>query len=718
MRIRRVHPRGVVLALPALLCLLTAEASSSPRARARADLPIDGRALSTASAWPLDVQLEFRAATFGWSAGRAGLHAVDLDGDNAPEIVAASHSGGSSGEPSDFWYVLSHRGAGYRMTWASPEFRDGIMSLAVGPVDADAAPEILVATERQVQVYDGATRLLQWTIDTPAWQIRSLQVGDVDADGAVEVAFCSTDGLHVHDAVTGATEMAGVLDCGDLAVGQVDGDAALELVLANGTSTSYVLDAVTRTVQWTYPLGFGRMVRLGDLDGDGTPEIVAAHPERISVLDAVAKVEEDAADTSFRTIGAIAVADVDGDGPLEVVWGDRFGGGLHVLDGATLDAEWEIDNPDRDVASIMIADTDEDSVPELWWGGDTRLFAADGASREVEWRSLSFAGPFLGLAHGDVEGDGRPDFLFTSFSSEGSFDDGLYFIYGAVNKRLRYSSATTGTNWFGLKRVQVANVDGDPQLEVLLGSSEVNTGVVLCYDGLTHAEQWRAFADSSMRVGSLQVGDVDADGQLEVVFGADGGYVYVVDAATGAREWRSPRIDGGFPLSLLRLAQLDADPALEILVGEYTGRLLSFDGVSHTVTQLVDELVTALATPDRNGDGRAEVLVGTLDGEIRVVHPARRRGHRVIGRFGARIDGLAVADLDGDGIADYAFATDGTVRIVQGLTGATLWESGWIGSGTAEQDSLLIADIDWDGRLELMVNTGHVGVDIYDVPAP
>jgi hypothetical protein len=720
MRIMRVHPRPVVLALPALLCLLTAEASSSPRARVRADLPIGGR-LAAAAEWPLDVQLEFRAATFGFNPGAVGLHAVDLDADNAPEIVTAARAGGAVWAPADYWYVLSHRGAGYRQTWVSPEFREGITSLAVGALDGDAAPEILVATGDEIHVYDGATRARQWTIDTAASEISDLQVADLDSDGALELAFCSPGGLYIYDAVTGAPELSGVLgECLTLGVGQLDHDAALELALGNGPFTGYVLDGVTRSVQWEYPLGFGHTLRLGDVDGDGPGEIVAAGSENISVLDVVAKVEENTVSVPFHSIEGLLVADVEGDDTLEVIWGAGATRGIHVLDGATLQQKWEVDNADFGITNLMVADTDEDAVRELWWGAGTYLYALDAVTREVEWRNLAFYGPFYGLAYGDVEGDGRPDFLFTSFRSElGATNEGLYFVYGAVNKRQRYvSPGTTGENWSGLRRIQVANVDGDPQLEVLVASGTSMMGVVVCYDGLSHAEQWRAPTDGHAAIWSLQVADVDADGHLEAVFGGEDSFVYVVDAATGAREWRSPHISGGHVLSLVRLAQLDGDPALEILVAEYGGRLLSFDGVSHTVSQLVDGGVTALAAPDRNGDGRAEVVVGTNDGEVRVIGRARRRPDRVIGRFGARIDGLAVADLDGDGIADYVFAADGTVRIVQGGTRATLWQSEWIGAETGYNDSLLLADIDRDGRLELMVNTGHVGVDIYEVPAP
>ena len=72
-------------------------------------------------------------------------------------------------------------------------------------------------------------------------------------------------------------------------------------------------------------------------------------------------------------------------------------------------------------------------------------------------------------------------------------------------------------------------------------------------------------------------------------------------------------------------------------------------------------------------------------------------------------------DLDGDGTADYTFVVDGVASVVSGRGRAILWQSAWMGRDAGIHDSLLLADIDEDGRLELMINTGAVGVDIYEI---
>jgi hypothetical protein len=604
--------------------------------------------------------------------------------------------------------------------------------MAVANLDADAAREVLLAVGSQVRVYDGATRELQWTIPTAVSPILSLQVADVDSDGAQEIVFCHTSGLYVYDAHTGAAEVTGISEgCSSVGVGNVDGDPALEMVTGNGRSTGYVIDGVTRAPEWAYPLGFGTRVRLGDLDGDNIQEIVGAHAwQQISVLDAVSKAEEDAIYPS-HDVGALEVADVEGDGPLEVLYGDGQWGSIHVLAGATLVEKWAVANPEHGVGNIVVGDTDADTVRELVWGagfsstGPDHLYVADSLTHEREWESLDFNGPFYGLAHGDVDGNGEPDFVFTSFASDSGYGDGLYFVHGA-DKGLRYvSPPPTNQNWTGLVRIQLANVDSDPQLEVLVGTGVLYRGVLICYDGLTHVEQWRAQVDDGLSIWSLQVGDVDGDGRLEAVMGtarehtgAPGVFVYVIDAATGFREWRSPNLETGWgALSLLRVAQVDRDPAPEILVAQYGGRLLVIDGVTHALAQLVDDGVTALETADPSGNGRARIFIGTETGHVYELNRAGRLPVRALGRFGGRIDGLAVRDLNGDGLADYAFAVAGQLSIYDSFHRRMLWQSPILGTDVATNDSLLLADIDQDGRQELMVNTGRLAVDIYEVPA-
>jgi hypothetical protein len=660
--------------------------------------------------------LQWHRSTYGYEIGLHGLAAVDLDLDGAAEIVASAAAGYD-----EFWYVLTFQGGEYVHTWTSTPYPDEIQSLAVVNADVDPGMEIVVGSGSQIYVHDGLTRKLEATIVTGAYEISGLTVADVDSDGALEFVFCDDYTLYVHDAATGALEYSGPgLGGRDLGVGNVDNDPALEIIVGDGTNPGYVVNGQTHAVEWTNYWGFGYYVGLGDIDGDGRQEVVSGYSSAdIRIFD----VERQSLGAAIPADGvdALHVLDVEGDGPLEIAFADSQWGGIHVFNGQTLREKWFVANPSYDVTDFTFGDTDGDGTLELTWGSD-RLYVADTTTQTEEWHSLDFQGPFRGLSYGDVDADGHSEILHTSFYASNESDDAIYFIHDALTQDLEYHSvSTTGFNWIGMWRIANANVDADPQHEIFVTSGWIYDGVLICYDAVTHQEQWQHQFDSDQQIVSLALADVDDDGQVELVAGLQSdGIVFVFDPATGAVEWQSPNLTTSFgQLSLMRIADVDGDARREIVVGDYDGAVYVIDGVTHTIQNLGDKAVTALETPDRDGNGVSELIIGTDLGAILRLDPFSGTVLETIGTYGGRIDGLAIKDLTADSVADYTFAVGNEVFVHDGVTNAILWSSGVlgtdvIGSQVGAQDSLLIADVDGDGFLELMVSLGYSGFRVYD----
>jgi len=666
--------------------------------------------------------LQWHRSMFGIAIGFRGMYTVDLDGDGAAEIVATA----LGYDP--FWYVLSHRGGQYVHVFASTPYADDIDSLVVGNADADASPEILVGSGHRVFIYDGVTRALQTTIVTTAAAVRGLQVADLDGDGTFEVAFCDDNNLYVYDVASGGLEYLGIGRGGwDLAVGNVDNDAALEIVVGNGSDPGYVVDGQSHALEWTNPWGFGYLVRLGDVDGDGRQEAVASlWGGDIQIFDVELQSLAGSIPVALA-VDALRVADVEGDGSLEIVYGDDQWGEVHVYNGQTLMEKWSVPNPDSGVTNIAVGDTDGDGTGELLFAagyyssGPDHLYVVDTAAHSVEWTSTDFAGPFRALSWGDIDADGHVEFLSGSFESDSGYGDGLFFVHDALTQELEYQSGpTTDENWTGLWRIRNANVDADPQQEIFVTTSEFYSGIIICYDGITHAEQWRAQIPSGQSFTSMAVADVDNDGQLEIAAGVEtlsstSGSVYVFNAASGALEWHSPSLVPPFAdLSLMRIADVDGDGHLEIVVGNYESAIFVIDGVTHTIQNLGNHGVTALDTPDRDGDGVAEVVIGTETGAIQVLDAFSGTVIQTVGNYIERIDGLAVRDVTGSPAADYAFALNGEVFVYDGATNAVAWSSGVLGYSAGAEDSLLIGDVDGDGVLELVVSMGTSGFRVYE----
>jgi len=494
----------------------------------------------------LVVAPDWQFAPYGSRIGAAGLFVHDLDGDARPEIVATAGSA---------WYVLDFDGSGYTQRWVSPSYPDSIGALILAEVDGDPAPEVLVATGDRVLVYDGATRVLERTIYDAPRGIKAMAVGDLEADGRLSLVVTDGANVYVYGLASGELEYEGEgLGGVAVAVGDLDGKAGLEIVVANGIHTGYVLGGGPRhRVRWARPDGFGFHVEIADLTGTGGNEIVAGFNDSygIAMFDAVRRVQTGG--YSIQQLNAFTLADTDGDGRAEILYGDGQIGSVHVLDGATLTERWSYPNSNNGVTAIAWGDTDGDGHGELVYGAwSTNQFShflnvVDGDTHALDWSSPDAVGGTFALAAGDLDGDGRMKFVTRSAHPSINPGDPQWLVHDATTHALEFmSQQATGRQWTGSARVVLANVDADPQMEVFVPTSDLYRGAVECYDGLTHALQWRRLLDDSSEVVALAIADVDGDGALEVVVGLypsnATSAVIVLDAATGAVEWQSPYI--------------------------------------------------------------------------------------------------------------------------------------------------------------------------------
>lgn len=660
----------------------------------------------------LRVHEEWYRAVLGSAIGEGGIHVADLDGSGKPKVVATAGA---------YWYVLSHESGEYRIEWASPLFPGLVSQLLTVDLDGVPGAEIVATAGTDVYIYDGATRRLLRTIDFgTAEAIRDLHVADADGDGDLELLFCSYPGLYVHDLATGQEEFqARDLRCDGLAVGNVDSDPSPEIVLGDDDgfrARGYVLDGATRMLQATLDDGFGSIVRTGDLDGDGRDEIVTATTTSdITVYEGDLGAPAWQIPVDFELLSALEVLDVEGNGDLEIAFGDRKGAAVHVWDAQARRAAWSIEPESygTNVTAVAAGDPDGDGVNEILWGAyGPGLFVASTDTLEMEWRSegADVRGPFRALETGDVDGDGEPEILYASENTTTlGFAGSSLYVHDALTKALERKSPIERE---GLHRLRLADVDGDPQAEVFVldGTGDV----VFVYDGVTHEEEWRWEPFAFLY--TIELADLEGDGDLELVAGS-GGKVYVLDAATGAEEWQSEG-DGRFSFTSLRVADVDDDPNLEIVGGGgFDGNLVVYDGVTRELELETDDLeLTALETIDRDGDGTAEILIGTRYGDVAVVDPATGDLVETFGDYGDTILALRAADLTGDLVPELVLAQEREVSVFDGRSpDELLWRSGRIGDAVGVSDSLRVADIDDDGKIEILANLGTAGLRVYQV---
>jgi hypothetical protein len=190
----------------------------------------------------------------------------------------------------------------------------------------------------------------------------------------------------------------------------------------------------------------------------------------------------------------------------------------------------------------------------------------------------------------------------------------------------------------------------------------------------------------------------------------------------GALRVASQQVDdgGGVPQAA-RLADVDGDGTLDLVIvnggsairstrpalGVLAGRAdRTFAAPSwRTITAEPEPMGHDLVIADVDGDGQAEAVVASSLRSHATLHALSPRGPAKSAapiRFGSGTSsqGLAVADLDGDGHADLVAALWGQDVVVVAFGGGSRRLS--LPTGASPRD-LVLADLDGDGHLDLAV---------------
>jgi len=282
---------------------------------------------------------------------------------------------------------------------------------------------------------------------------------------------------------------------GSPAIGDLDGDGVPEICTA-GVEVAVVCVRADGSFYWgagPQPYGYGSPA-LADLEGDGDVEVVFGN----QILEG---------DGTLRAVGVGGAAwylsvpvDVDGDGVMEIAAGNT----LYDAWGATRWTDGTYDSPNA------VGDFDLDGIPELVHSyGNVTLTGADGV---VRWSTPVPGGGGGPPTVADFDGDGLPEVGVAGAYYYVVVDtDGAVLWSAPVQD---YSASVTGSSVF--------DFEGDGAADVVYGD-EVDLWV---YDGATGAVKLRVTDHAS---GTLMeyplIVDVDNDGSTEVVL-ASNNYAY------------------------------------------------------------------------------------------------------------------------------------------------------------------------------------------------
>ncbi len=296
---------------------------------------------------------------------------------------------------------------------------------------------------------------------------------------------------------------------GGFAIGDLDGDGWPEVVGA-GTNKLTALDGQTGAVVWTSASFASSMDSYGynypsisDMDGDGRPEVTVGNVILNGATGAVlgqGNKGKGAApyggSPSGGTYGTLSVPiDLDGDGQEELVTGNA----AYNPDGTV---KWSNTGLDGLVA---VADFDGDGDGEIVKTSGIYVTGMETDGTEV-WGPLTYAGGNLGApAVDDLDGDGTPDIVFASTNKLVALDWG-----GAVKWQATISDSS------GAAGPVLFDFDQDGYPEVLYADETS----VRFFSGLDGSIKLISNEHASYTILETPVvADVDNDDQVEIILG-------------------------------------------------------------------------------------------------------------------------------------------------------------------------------------------------------
>jgi hypothetical protein len=379
----------------------------------------------------------------------------DLNGDGRADLVVAGDG------RSDFVTVLSSTSSGSYSSDAG--YRSGLRStaIAIADVNGDGTSDLVTASDNTLNVIlnRGKSGLATIPVSYPVASSGYVAVGDLDGDGDLDLAAAGALNVDGQNPVGYASILLnkgnGTYDAPvnytagtyafDVKIGDLNGDGKLDLVVADqdqGTDGSQAALEVTvflnagggtfaagvpYPVAATGTANLDLSIGLGDLNGDGRPDLVEALADgsvagfgKVTILlnnGSGAFVESANGPTGIE-VSRILVADLNGDGRADLAASESTTKTVAVLlnRGAGI-----LDSPVRysilgDGFDIAAGDLNGDGKIDLTvagYEGNIAVLLNNGAGIFVSGGNYASRGGPASLTVGDLNGDGRAEIATT-----------------------------------------------------------------------------------------------------------------------------------------------------------------------------------------------------------------------------------------------------------------------------------------------------------------
>jgi len=362
------------------------------------------------------------------------------------------------------------------------------------------------------------------------------------------------------------------------------------------------------------------------------------------------------------------------------------------------------------------------------------------------WKTQALAERPSQLLVEDVDSDGMKEYIVVSGSDEddNGYSHGNISVYDLSTRTLEWTSTDMGAP----SNLVATNLDGDPQLELVVGITTARTGSllssqwsgkVLVIDGKTHSLDWQSPNLGSIT--SVAVTDIDNDGQKELL----AGYLYNASADMGSGlmyengglviynsafslMWGSV---GWGAVMIMAAETLDLDQLPELVV--FTLKAVNIAGGPGSETNLttfkwlVGDLIkigtfsaiknlypSALKIADVNGDQTRDIIFGDSGGDSDKYSGYLYAFSSTMNPIWESTDIGAVTAIEAANVNTDTASVEIMVGVVSSkddnddLHGSMImfganWFVLWRTEDIGQVDALATADVNADGKLEVLL---------------
>jgi uncharacterized protein (TIGR02145 family) len=357
-----------------------------------------------------------------------------------------------------------------------------------------------------------------------------IAIGDIDGDGKPDLVVCnsgsaivsvfrntSTSGSITSNSFAAKVDFATGTGSNNVAIGDIDGDGKLDLVVTNANSNTV---SVFRNTSTSGSISFAAKVdfvpgntpygiAIGDIDSDGKPDLVVVNQisntvsvfKNTSISGSItsgsfaAKVDF----TTGTTPWGVAINDIDGDGKPDLIVTSIISNTVSIfrntstfgsITSSSLAAKVDF-TTGAGPYDVAISDIDSDGKPDLVVGvynsNTVSVFRNTSTSGSITFATkVDFAAGArpLGIAINDIDGDGKPDLaianvnsntvsVFRNTSTSGSI---------TLTAKVDFVPGTYPT------AAILGDIDGDGKPDLVVGNLTSNTVSVLRNTVLSYAQ--------------------------------------------------------------------------------------------------------------------------------------------------------------------------------------------------------------------------------------